>query len=450
MVAGIGLYGMLADGEPRAEVYASATKKDQAMILFRDAVAAVDQSGPLTARLKKSGKGDKVWNLYDEQTASFFRPISADDGQSGPRPHIGLVDELHEHKDATVLNMLIKGQKFRRQPLVVAITNSGTDLHSICYEKRTHAIGVSQPEGDPRHRKDDTFFGYVCALDPSDDPWRDKSCWVKVNPTLGTILTEDYLQKIVAAAENQPSLRAATERLNFCIWNQAFNPALDPKLWMAAGEAYELSKFRGMRCVAGIDLSATTDLTAIVLVFEFDGLFYFWPMFWIPEEGLEERDKKDKVPYSQWVKEGHVYTTPGAAIDKDFVVHKVAEVLGRYDITIEKAPFDRHRIDVLKAACDRQGLTWPLEPHGQGFLGMGPSWDIFETMFVEKKARHPNNPCFTACAAHAVIQQDPAGNKKLDKAKSTGRIDGIVAATMAAGVAKKANIGSSSFGMEWV
>ena len=126
LVAGIGLYCMLADDESRAEIYAAATKRDQAMILFRDAVAMVDQSPALAANLKRSGRDDKVWNLYHERSGSFFRPISADDGQSGPRPHVGLIDELHEHKTATVVNMMAAGRKWRRQPMIVAITNSGT------------------------------------------------------------------------------------------------------------------------------------------------------------------------------------------------------------------------------------------------------------------------------------------------------------------------------------
>lgn len=514
LVAGIGIYGMIADNEPRAEVYAAATKKDQAMILFRDAVAMVDQSPALSRRLKKSGRDDKVWNLYDEKTNSFFRPISADDGQSGPRPHIGLVDELHEHKTPTVIEMLAAGRKWRRQPLIVAITNSGTDRKSVCWEYREKGTKVAAGI-----EMDDTFFVFICSLDgerwlpvegpreaheymrkactcdvdhtkyenpswntvghefnkhandndkgicdvrksklertsmekyiPKDDPHRDETCWVKANPTLDTIIQRQYLRDEVNSARGMPSKMSSVDRLNFCIWTESFNPAIDYETWQKAGADYTLDKFRGRSCVAGIDLSATTDLTAIVLDFVIDGVHWLWPMFWIPAEGLAERVKKDHVPYDDWVKKGFVYTTPGKAIDKDFVVHKVAEILGRYDITISLAPFDRWRIDVLKAACDRQGVNWPLVPFGQGFGDMGPAWDSFEVN-LENKMRHPRNPCMNANAASAVVVKDPAGNCKLDKSKTTARMDGIVAATMAVGSAATQAPASSGPSIKWI
>jgi phage terminase large subunit-like protein len=428
LVAGIGLYGMIADKEPRAEVYAAATKKDQAMIMFRDAVSMAEQSPALSRRLKKSGRDDKVWNLYDEKTNSFFRPISADDGQSGPRPHIGLIDELHEHKSATVINMMSAGRKWRRQPLIVAITNSGTDRKSVCWEYRQKGIEVASGIKD-----DDTLFPYICALDEGEDPFKDECCWIKANPLLGSIIDPQYLRDEVKAAAGMPSKESDVRRLNFCEWTEAHNPAVGYALWQAARAEYTLEKFRGMKAVAGIDLSATTDLTSVVLDFLIDGTHWLWPLFWIPEEGLSDRVKKDGVPYDIWLKAGHVLSTPGAAIDKDFVVDHLAKMLGKYDISLVAAPFDRHRIDVLKAACDRVGVTWPLEQFGQGFVSMGPAWDAVETALVKGKFKHPGNPCLDGNAANAVIVSDPAGNRKLDKSKATGRIDGMVAATMAVG-----------------
>lgn len=430
MVAGIGLLGMVADDEPRAEIYAAATKRDQAMILFRDAVAMVDQSPALTRRLKKSGRDEKVWNLFDSGTNSFFRPIAADEGQSGPRPHIGLIDELHEHPNPTVINMMAAGRKFRRQPLIIAITNSGTDRKSVCWEYRQKGIDVATGM-----KQDDTLFPYICALDEGEDPFKDESCWIKANPLLGTILSHQYLRDEVNAAEGMPSKESSVRRLNFCEWTEAFNPAIGYEVWKRAQASYTLEKFRGMGAVAGIDLSATTDLTSVVLDILIDGVHWLWPMFWIPAEGLAARVKKDGVPYDRWVKEGHVYTTPGAAIDKDFVVDQVAKLLGEYDIELLKAPFDRHRIDVLESACGRIGVTWPLEPFGQGFVSMGPAWDTVETALVSGMVRHPGNPCMDANAANAVVVSDPAGNRKLDKSKATGRIDGVVAATMSMHIA---------------
>ncbi|SFN23115.1 terminase large subunit domain-containing protein [Nitrosomonas communis] len=172
LAAGIGLYGLVADGEARAECYAAATKKDQAMILFRDAVAMVDQSPDLSKRIIKSGTGERVWNLAYHKTGSFFRPISSDDGQSGPRPHIGLADEIHEHKDNFVVEMLRAGTKSRLQALIFMITNSGSDRTGPGWQYHEFATRIAA-----RQLENDSFFSYVCALDEGDDPLNDEQCW---------------------------------------------------------------------------------------------------------------------------------------------------------------------------------------------------------------------------------------------------------------------------------
>lgn len=175
--AGIGLYCLTADKEPRAEVYAAATKKDQAMVLFRDAVAMVDQSPALSARIQKSGGAGKEWNLAFLQAGSFFRPISSDDGQSGPRPHCALIDEVHEHKSNQVVEMMRAGTKGRRQALIFMITNSGHDKTSVCYDYHEYGRKVSAGSIE-----DDSFFAFICSLDEGDDPFKDESCWKRLTP----------------------------------------------------------------------------------------------------------------------------------------------------------------------------------------------------------------------------------------------------------------------------
>lgn len=432
LLGGIGLYGMVADHEPRAEIYAAATKKDQAMILFRDAVAMVDQSPALSARIGKSGKDDKVWNLFHAASNSFFRAISADDGQSGPRPHIGLVDELHEHKTGKVINMLSAGRKSRRQPLIVAITNSGTDRTSVCWEYRQAGIDVCAGV-----KEDDTYFAYVCSLDEGDDPFKDETCWIKANPLLGATITEEYLRDEVNQARGMPSKEATVRRLNFCEWVESHNPAFSREKWMAGQSSYDLSDFAGCECTAGLDLSATTDLTACVLEFQRAGKAWLWPFFWIPENAVVEKSKKDGVDYALWIRKGYVRTTPGNAIDKDHVVKQLAEELGRHDITVTSLAYDRWHIDVWNAACARQGIAFPSTPFGQGYVSMAPPIDEVERLMVDGVLMHPGNPCFTWNAANAVFDSDPAGNRKLDKSRATGRIDGMVAMVMAVGASLK-------------
>lgn len=178
LAAGVGLYCMMADKEPRAEVYAAATKKDQAMILFRDAVAMVDQSPALLSRIQKSGGAGKEWNLAFLQNGSFFRPISSDDGQSGPRPHCALIDEIHEHKDNRAVEMMRAGTKGRRQALIFMITNSGHDKTSVCYDYHQYGQKVASGQSE-----NDAFFAFICSLDEGDDPFKDETCWGKANPS---------------------------------------------------------------------------------------------------------------------------------------------------------------------------------------------------------------------------------------------------------------------------
>ena len=179
LAAGVGMLGLVADGEARAEIYAAATKKDQAMVLFRDAVAMYQQSPELYKRLSPSGVGENVWNLGYRATGSWFRPISADDGQSGPRPHVALIDEVHEHKTAQVVEMMRAGTKSRRQALIFMITNSGAGQNTPCGIYHDYGAEVSAGK-----RVDDAFFAFICGLDEGDDPLRDESCWAKANPSL--------------------------------------------------------------------------------------------------------------------------------------------------------------------------------------------------------------------------------------------------------------------------
>ncbi|MEO7178373.1 MAG: terminase large subunit, partial [Allosphingosinicella sp.] len=216
MAAGIGLYCLTGDNESRAEVYAAATKKDQAMILFRDAVAMRDLSPELSARLTKHG-GAQCWNLAYARTGSFFRAISSEEGQSGPRPHCSLIDEVHEHPTGTVIDMLSLGQKGRRQPLTLEITNSGFDRTSICFGHHEYSQRVvrSRPgEAD----FNDQWFAFVCGLDEGDDPLADgqEACWLKANPNLGVSIQREYLEKEVREARGMPAKASKVRRLNFC------------------------------------------------------------------------------------------------------------------------------------------------------------------------------------------------------------------------------------------
>ncbi|MDH4873026.1 terminase large subunit [Pseudomonas sp. BN515] len=474
LVAGIGLYGLVSDGEQRAEVYAAATKKDQAQILFRDAVSMVNMSPKLSARLVQSGRDEKVWNLFYPSTNSFFRCIGSDENsQSGPRPHISLLDEVHEHRTAAMVNMMRAGTKNRRRAMVVMITNSGSDKNSVAGQY--HDLGKRVCAGA---EDSDSFFAFICSLDEGDDPFQDESCWPKVNPSLDHIPEGQsdgipgriYLREQVQEARGLPAKESVVRRLNFCQWTQADSPWISWEVWSEAEEKVPMRVLRNRPCVGALDLSSTTDLTAFSLLFyptDTDPHWRLLPYFWIPDHELEEREKRDKVPYSVWIKDKHLETTPGRAISKLHVLRRLQTICAYFEVL--KIAYDRWRIEDLKALMIEHDIELPeLVSFGQGFKDMGPAVDEFERRLLGlppkregdvidldpddyelvsdevevETLRHDGNPVLTWNAGNAVTVSDPAGNRKVDKAKAIGRIDGIVASIMATGVSGTAAPGS--------
>lgn len=436
LAAGVGMKGLTADGEARAEVYAAATKKDQAMVLFRDAVAMYQQSPELYSRLTPSGVGENVWNLGYRATGSWFRPISADDGQSGPRPHVALIDEVHEHKTAQVVEMMRAGTKSRRQALIFMITNSGAGKNTPCGIYHDYACEVAagqRKDGTPV--LDDAFFSFVCGLDEGDDPLNDESCWPKANPSLQFkgLPGWQYLREQVTEARGMPAKEAIVRRLNFCEWTAAINPWLSAVVWEPCRGDFTADALRGRRAYGGLDLSSTTDLTAFVLLVEPDAPGDPWrilPWCWLPEEGLKDRCQRDRVDYMAWKKAGHLETTPGRAISKRHVLQRVVQLCAQFDV--QSIAFDRWRMADFKQMAEDEGATLPpMLEFGQGFKDMSPALDQFETAILNRQVQHNGHPVLTWCAANAVTDSDPAGNRKLNKIKATGRIDLVVAAVMA-------------------
>lgn len=435
LAAGLGMLGLVADNEPRAEVYAAATKKDQAMVLFRDAVAMRDQSPELAKRLHPSGVGQNTWNLAYMDKGSFFRPIAADDGQSGPRPHVALIDEIHEHKTNVVVEMMRAGTKSRRQAIILMITNSGASKTSPCWAYHDYAAKVCSGV-----LQDDAFFGYVCALDEGEDPIRDERCWPKVNPSLqgANIPGMKYLREQVNEARGMPSKEALVRRLNFCQWTDASNPWISADVWLGAQRDFDWRDLRGRRAWAGLDLSSTTDLTGLVLYVEPVDPGEPWhlvPFCWLPDEDLLRKEENDRVPYLTWRAAGHLETTPGRAISKLAVLRRLVE-LGEF-FNLQAVAYDRWRIEDLKSLANDNGINLPeMHPFGQGYKDMSPAVEAFETALLNGQVVHPGHPVFTWCAANAVVESDDAENRKPSKAKATGRIDLIVAAVMAIGAVK--------------
>ncbi|MGF6986535.1 phage terminase large subunit-like protein [Paraburkholderia atlantica] len=439
LAAGVGLYMLTADNEMRAEVYAAATRRDQAMILFRDAVAMVDLSPELTQRLLKCGRGERCYNLAYLAKGSFFRPIASDSsGQSGPRPHCALIDEVHEHRDRTVIDIMQAGKKGRRQPLIFQITNSGVDRTSLCYEKHEYGAKVCA-----RQLEDDAFFAYICALDEGEDPLEDDRCWIKANPSLGVTIQRSYLEEQVRQARGMPSLESIVRRLNFCEWVDADNPWISGEMWKSCeSDALTIDDFRDSVVYGGLDLSGLRDLTALAGARRNDdGSVDAFVEFWTPEDTMQERARHDRVPYDAWVRKGYLFATPGKVIKYGYAVRRLAEHLDV--MQFEGIAYDSYRIRYFEEELEAAAVNVNMIPHAQGFarssessLWMCRSIELIEQLIFDRKLRVVFNPCLRWNVSCAVIESDAKNNRMFRKRKENGRrIDGIVALTMAIGLA---------------
>jgi phage terminase large subunit-like protein len=431
---GLGLYMCSADGEPRAECFAAAVDKDQARIPFGDAVAMVDQSPTLSQNIEKSPKNNpdskKVWNLAHLKSGSSFRPIASESmgrGKSGFRPYFVLIDEVHEHRTDAMVEFMRKNIKGRPNALVFMITNSGVyDVASVCWRYHEYSRQLMEQTVDP----DDEFFAYVCGLDVGDS-WTDPAVWKKSIPTLGVTVPVSYLEKEVREAKGMPSKQSLTRRLNFCEWVESADPWIDSDVWRANGDSVNVESLAGRRCYGGLDLSRRNDLTALVFVFEPDanGKKAVLPFFWKAEDTLREHSERDRAKYVEWKEMGLLETTPGSAINYEFIAAKLEVLAARY--RIEAIAFDPAKIDELTPYLNNIGADIVLKPHRQGFGEMDGAIQAAETDLLERRLQHGNHEVLTWCINNVRVVENSEAKRMFDKRKATGRIDGAVALAMA-------------------
>ena len=413
--AAIGLYGLVADNEEGAEIYSAATTREQAGILFRDAMNMVNASPALSGRIERN-----VRNLAVLSTNSFFRPLSSENrGLDGKRVHMALIDEVHEHPNSTVVDKMRAGTKGRRQSMVVEITNSGYDRTSVCWDHHSYSLQVV--EGTVPN---DSWFAYVAGLDQGDE-WTDESVWVKANPNIGVSVTLKYLREQVAEALGMPAKQNIVKRLNFCIWTQSFAQWLDMSLWDTPEAAAPFSEADLGEYPRWdfLDLASTTDLAAWVKLYrDPDGRYYIVPTFFAPEDGLRERELRDRVPYDQWVREGYIIATEGNVIDYD-VIREHIRADANVPLEIGFDPWNATQI-----ATQLMGDGYKMVQVRQGFFSLAEPTKEFGRLIKTGLIRHGGNPVMRWMASNVVVETDAAGNMKPSKAKGTGRIDGIVAA----------------------
>ena len=469
LAGGIGLKALASDGEAGAQVYAAAAKREQAGILFADAVKMTKQSPALAKRLEFSGGPGREFNIAHHASGSFFRPVSRDTGKtgSGPRPYFVLADEVHELPDRKILEMLERGFKFRRQPLLFMITNSGSDRNSVAWEEHEHAVKVAAGNidavTDPTFIGeviDDTSFSYVCSLDEGDDPLNDPSCWVKANPLLGVTITEEYLRETVAQARAIPGQLNGILRLHFCVWTDAETAWMTRATLEPCIADFDIGEHRGEQVWLGLDLSQNRDITALGALVRTGTdannkpTFDAWVEAWTPGDTLAAREMRDKLPYAVWSREGHIHAPAGESISFRHVAQTMAEYDRDFDVQL--VAYDRFAFRKFEEDVDELGLVLPFAEHPQGGLKKGKPLEaggeglwmpgsirLLEDALLEGRIRLRRNPVLISAMMSAVVEEDKWGNHWLAKTRSINKIDAAIALAMAMGAAM-AKDGSAS------
>lgn len=401
-----------------SQLFSAAQSRDQAAVLFALAAKVVRQSPDLAAFVTVR---DTAKQLYCGELGTLYRALSAEASTAyGLSPVFVVHDELGQVKGprSELYEALETASGAQDQPLSLVISTQAPNAADL----------LSMLIDDAMRGEDPRTVVSLYTADEGLDPFSEEAIRA-ANPAFGDFLNATEVLEQAAVAKRMPSREASFRNL---ILNQrvnASNPLIPRGVWTAAQADYTLADFYGCPCWAGLDLSATTDTTALMLVFQREGVFYTWPFFWLPEIGLSDKAHRDRVPYDLWRDQGYLLTTPGKAIDQLAVVRKAVEVMEDFDLRL--IAYDRWGMKFLQPQLEREGIELPLEEFGQGFQSMSPAVSTLESALLNGKLLHPGNPVLNFHAANAVATSDPAGNRKLDKAKATGRIDGIVALCMA-------------------
>ena len=415
--AGVGLLMFAADGEGGAEIYSAATKRDQARITYDEASNMVKAS-PSLARLIRVQRH----NLSVESSYSKFETLSADSNKmDGLNPHAVLIDELHAHRSRGVWDVLATATGARSQPLMFAITTAGHDRASICWEVEDYSRRVL--EGII---SDDTWFAMPCGLDDDDD-WRDESQWGKANPSIGETISNAYLQKQCKQAEESPGRVQAFRQLHCNQWTESSTRYFDMQKWDAGNAPIDLEQLQGRPCYAGLDLASTTDITALVLMFDMDGHYVVLPFFWVPKDNAARRLQQDRAPYPEWISRGLIEATPGTVTDYEYIRKRINELGQIYNI--REIAVDRWNATQLVVQLGQDGFNVAF--FGQGMRSMAAPTKELEAIVLSEKLQHGGHGVLRWMAANTTVERDAADNRKPSKSKSTEKIDGIVASIMA-------------------
>ena len=435
--AAIALNMLINDDEWKAEVYSCASDRQQAAIVFDVAVDMVRQSPALMKRVKIIPSTRRM--IY-QPTGSIYQALSSEVAtKHGLNVSACIFDELHTQPTRALYDVMTQGSgDARRQPLWFFLTTAGTDRNSICWEVHQKALDILEGRKiDPR------FYPVLFGL-PDDADWTSEENWYRANPSLDHTITIDKVRDAFRKAQETPADENQFRQLRLNQWVKQSVRWMPMDKWDECGGVVDPYALEGRACYAGLDLSSTSDLTALVLAFpptSEDEPYRVLPFFWLPEETLSLRVRRDHVPYDQWAKRGFIQTTEGNVVHYGFIERFICELGERYDI--REIAHDRWNATMMVQTLEDDGFT--MVPFGQGFKDMSPPTKELMRIVLEHKLCHGGHPVLRWNMDNAFVRTDPAGNLKLDKEKSTEKVDGAVALVMALDRAMKNQGGDSVY-----
>ncbi len=434
--AAIALNMLANDDEWKAEVYSCASDRQQAAIVFDVAVDMVKQSPALSKRIKII---PSMKRMVYQPTGSIYQVLSSEVAtKHGLNVSACIFDELHTQPTRALYDVMTQGSgDARKQPLWFFLTTAGTDRNSICWEVHQKALDVLEGRKvDPR------FYTVIFGL-PDDADWTSEANWYKANPSLGHTITIDKVRDAFHKAQETPADENQFRQLRLNQWVKQSVRWMPMDKWDECGGVVDPYQLEGRACYAGLDLSSTSDLTALVLVFppcDDEEPYMVMPFFWLPEETLSLRVRRDHVPYDQWAKRGFIHTTEGNVVHYGFIEQFICQLGERYNI--REIAHDRWNATMMVQTLEDDGFT--MVPFGQGFKDMSPPTKELMRLVLEHKLCHGGHPVLRWNMDNAYVRTDPAGNLKLDKEKSTEKVDGAVALVMALDRAMKNLSGGDS------
>ena len=413
LAAAIALYGLIADGEEGAEVYFAATKREQAAICFDEACNMINQSAELDEV--------KALNSQISFAGSKAKKISADKKQSGLNVHMAIIDELWEHPTSKTVDLMTTGTGSRMQPLIFEITTAGERTDCVCYDH--HKLTKEVLQGV---KINDSWFGVIYAPDKDDDI-HDKATWYKSNPNLGVSKKLAYMEEQYTTATTMPSYMNAFMQLDLDAWVGSHSLWVEDEHWTACVGFPSIEK---TPCWGGLDKASVRDFTAFTLCFDVGGVVHFKRWFWIPEATYKARKMNaTSTDLDEWIANKWLKVTPGNALDDTVVINDIIELSKIYDI--RSIGYDRHKAETL--ASQLASAEIEIYEFGQGYLSMSEPTKALEKTYVNRNCTHDGSPVQRWMMTNVLLSTDPAGNIKIDKSKSTEKVDGPVSEVMAYG-----------------